>query len=252
MTLTYLYGMDGLNLFTLIPLRSHQPDAPDTEMNFLPLAQLLMRSKMTDSDGTLKHSPVTKVSTNEEGSRCFLHTRKVDAARLICFTTHVALLMPLWLGGGITIRQNTTEADKVIRSGRTLESPATHHQTHQPASLPATVLHTGKEGDIAVSLRVRQPTTPALQTALMTPTLTNEDTANQRADNAMGAKSTTQSDPRTAIPAVFSNLLLHIQSAVASLTSMVREQALEIGELRKTIDRSAGIITITNATSDKR
>jgi hypothetical protein len=113
-TSTYLYRMDGLNPFTLIPLRSHQPVAPDTEMNFLPLAQLLISGKTKDNDSALKHSPVMKVSTNEEGSRCFLHSRKVDAERLIRFTIHAASLMPLWLGGGITIRQNTTEADKVI------------------------------------------------------------------------------------------------------------------------------------------
>ena len=160
--------------------------------------------------------------------------------------------MPLWLGGGVTIRQNTTEADKVIRSGRKLESPATHRQTHQLASLPTTALHIGKEGDSVVSVGVRQQTTISTPpAALTTPTLTNDDTANLRADHSTGANLTTQADPRTSIPAVFSDQLLYIQSAVASLTSMVREQALEIGELRKTIDRSAGIITITNATSDE-
>ena len=60
-----------------------------------------------------------------------------------------------------------------------------------------------------------------------------------------------QHDPRTAIPEVFTTQLLNIQSAVALLTSMVRDQALEIVELRKAVNMSAGIIVNTNTTSDK-
>ena len=131
MTYTYLYGMDGLNPFTLVPLRSHLPDTPTTEMNFLSIAQLLMTGRLKDNDGALKPSPVVKVSTNEEGSRCFLHSRKVDAARLIRYTAQVAILLPRWIGGDIEIRQNTTEADKVIRSGRTLDTPATKRPPQQ-------------------------------------------------------------------------------------------------------------------------
>ena len=79
------------------------PGATLTDVNTHFMAHLLLTGRVEDSDGTIKPSPVTKVSVNEDSTRCFLHAWKTDAARLILFTARVLQLMPSWLGGEIVI-----------------------------------------------------------------------------------------------------------------------------------------------------
>ena len=57
-TSTYLYGMEGLNPFTIVPLRSFLPGSSTTEMNLHSIAHLLTNGRLEDSDGVVKPSPV--------------------------------------------------------------------------------------------------------------------------------------------------------------------------------------------------
>jgi hypothetical protein len=128
MTSTYLYRMEGFYPFTHIPSMSLLPGATLTDVNTHSMAHLLLSRRVEDSDCSIKPSPVTKVNVNEDGTRCFLHARKTDAAQLVWFTARVLQLMTSWLGGEVVIRQNTSETDKIIWSGHALESPATQRQ----------------------------------------------------------------------------------------------------------------------------
>ena len=205
MTSTYLYGMEGLNPFTRIPSMSLLPGAMLTDVNTHTMAYLLLSGHVEDADGTIKPSPVIKVNANKDGTHCFLHVRKKDAARLIRFTARVLQLMPSWLGWEIVICQNTSETDKVIWSGHVLESPATQRPPPQTA--------TSVVAPQTLDRLSAQPT----------------DTSRPR----IGIPHT-QTAP--AAPPGPSDLitvhLTELQSAVASLTMLDREQALEIGELR--------------------
>ena len=103
--------------------------------------------------------------------------------------------MPSWLGEEIVVRHNTSEADKVIRSGHTLDSPATQRQ---PTLNTVPINTTQPPTRQPTQLSTNPPTWPETQHTHIATTTT------------MGA-----SDPITVH-------LTDLQSAIASLTTLVR------------------------------